>query len=194
MKSVRVSAAMLRQEFHPCEPGYIKTVCHAKCCDAPTRPSGMLVSIHESEQWRIERNGGIVAGGLLQPADGERGCQFKDRGTCLCKLHGTDDKPFGCIASPFTLNKSDTLIVRNRYRMLPCYKAAGAQPAYITHRKSLDEIFGRAEAERICRELTAPAPPLAIDAEMPDRIYRMLKDNDATKNGCDDERARTVRP
>jgi hypothetical protein len=99
----------------------------------------------------------------------------------MCGLHGTSDKPFGCIASPFTLNANDTMIVRNRYRALKCFKAEGAIEAYKAHAGSLRRIFGEEEAARITAHLDAGGGDL--EATMPHQSYRMLHDNDAAKHG-----------
>ena len=79
-----------------------------------------MITIHPSEQAAIEGLGGRVIDGLLQPKTGCRKCPFKTP-EHLCGIHFSGSKPFGCIASPFTLNANDTLIVRNRYRLLKCY-------------------------------------------------------------------------
>lgn len=182
--SVRVSAAMLRQEFHGCEPDYIRDVCHGRCCrsESSATGNGILVTIHPSEEAAIEASGGVVVDGLLQPTEGERKCPFQhDEG--LCGLHGSEAKPFGCIASPFTLNKNGTLIVRNRYRTLSCFKDLredGTQlPAYIAFRASLDLIFGQEKAQEISDHLEQGGGDLIM--EMPQESYRKLVDNDAIK-------------
>ena len=179
-RRVKVSAAMLRQTFHPCTPEFIEDTCQASCCQSSVAPSGIIVTIHPSEQAAIEARGGRVIDGLLLPKTGQKKCPFKtDRE--LCGLHGTGAKPFGCIASPFTLNPHNTLIVRNRYRALRCYKAPGAVPAYVAHRGSLDLIFGAAEAERIVAHLESGGGDLF--AVMPEDCYQKLVDNDAIKHG-----------
>lgn len=191
---VLVSVASCWQRFHGCDPEYIRDVCHGRCCDAPSRPGGTLITIHHSEQAAIEAAGGTVRDGLLV-TDGV--CTFKREG--LCSLHFTPDKPFGCIASPFTLSPGGkTLIVRNRYRMLPCYATtaarrgedvAGYPPAYVAFRASLDLVLGVDTATWLCDTLDlhgdpkAPgyAGPEAWSVEMPVESYRRLADNDATK-------------
>jgi len=80
-----------------------------------------LITIHPTEQTTIEARGVVVENGLLQPRTGEKKCPFKTE-ACLCELHHTPDKPFGCVASPFTLTRAGTLIVRNRYKLLKCYE------------------------------------------------------------------------
>jgi len=173
---VRVSAAMLRQQFHECEPGYIASVCHGACCQSSGRAGGTLITIHPQEEAAIALRGGVVREGILQPQAGK--CPFK-QGDGLCGLHGTVDKPFGCIASPFTLNTKGTLIVRNRYRCLRCYKAEPCLPAYKTFRASLNLLFGDAEAERIVAHLEAGGGDL--DTQMPSGHYQILRDNDEVK-------------
>jgi DNA modification methylase len=175
---VKVSAAMARLRFNGCDPEYIRTTCHARCCESSTAPSGTIITIHPSEREAIERRGGVVEAGLLQPV--KRRCPFKTAAN-LCGLHGSEDKPFGCIASPFTLNRNGTLIVRNRYRLLRCYDDGRRLPAYVAFRASLDLIFGLAEAARICGHLEAGGGDLM--AEISERSYRLLIDNDDIKRG-----------
>jgi hypothetical protein len=175
----KVSAASARLMFTECGPACIEqNGCLGKCCDAPTRPSGCMVTVHATERPRIEALGAVVEGGFIQPRAGERGCPFKVDG--LCSLHATAEKPFGCVASPFTLNKSGTLIVRNRYKMLPCYRGSGAKaPAYQVFRSSLDLIFGAQEAARVCAHLEGGGGD--IYAEIPAANYAILTDNDQAK-------------
>lgn len=170
---ITVSGKMLRQQFHPCEADYIRTVCQGRCCQGS---KGILVVVHKTEQVRIEELGAVVENGLIVPDD--RGlCSFKsDEG--FCKIHGRE-KPFGCQASPFTLNKAGTLIVRNRYRVLRCYKCEGALPAYQAHRWSLESIFGVEEALRIA--LLAEQGADKFTAHIGLLEYQMLIDNDLAK-------------
>jgi hypothetical protein len=180
---VKISAAQARQRFHGCAPDYIRDVCHGACCRSSTAPTGIMVTIHPTEEAAITARGARVDHGLLQPRDGERRCPFQT-GEHLCGLHGTPDKPFGCIASPFTLNRAGTLIVRNRYRLLKCYKDdrdGPAPPAYQAFRSSLNLIFGDDEAQRITDHLDDGGGDLY--AAMPVESYRRLRDNDAIKHG-----------
>ena len=120
-----------------------------------------------------------MEGGFLQPKPGGRGCPFKVDG--LCGLHFTPDKPFGCIASPFTLNKNDTLIVRNRYKMLPCYRGPAAkEPAYKAFASSLELLFGVDEAQIISLLLDKGSGD--IETVIPLENYKRLKDNDEAKH------------
>jgi hypothetical protein len=184
-RPVKISAAMMQQPFHGCTPEFIRDVCQGRCCRSPGAKTGTgtMITIHPSEVRRVERAGGVVVDGLLLPRVGERQCPFQD-GDYLCGLHGTAAKPFGCIASPFTLNENDTLIVRNRYRMLPCYKTEGAPPAYKAFFDSLRLIFGQDAANDIDRELDSQAKWSRSEdfaVLMPERSYRMLKENDGIK-------------
>lgn len=179
---VRVSVASAWQRWHGCTPEYIASTCKARCCDAPTRPEGTLVTIHPSEAAAICSRGGTVADGRLVTP--ERRCTFKTDAN-LCALHGTGDKPFGCIASPFTLNRADCLIVRNRYRRLICFDAEPRLPAFVAFRASLDLIFGDDEAAAIVRMLEwwrgRPDEPRFLHALMPRRSYDILRWNDEAK-------------
>ena len=172
---VTVSGPMLRQQFQPCEPEYIKHNCLGRCCEGSNGQT--LITVHQSEASRIAALGGTIEGGFLKAIDGK--CPFKaDDG--LCKLHG-QDKPFGCKASPFTLNDRGTLIVRNRYRCLRCYKTLFAVPAYEAHAWSLAQIFGDKEAARIAA--LAAGGEDKIDASISHNNYQMLRDNDDAKHG-----------
>lgn len=173
---VRVSGKMLRQEFHPCSPEYITSTCKGRCCQGS---NGILVTVHPSEVDRIEALGAEVRDGLLV-ADSRGLCPFKtDEG--FCSIHG-EEKPFGCKASPFTLNKNSLLIVRNRYRLLRCAKGAGRVPAYEAHRWSLEQVFGVEEAARVADACAAGEDEIL--ATMPTEQYRMLVDNDRIKRGA----------
>lgn len=177
-RRIKISAASARQRFHGCDPEYIRDVCHASCCRSSTAEGGALVTIHPSEEEKIRAAGGRVRHGLLVV---ESGCTFQKK-SGLCGLHGTDAKPFGCIASPFTLNSNDTLIVRNRYRTLKCYEDGDdPQPAYKAFAASLRLICGEVLAERIGRHLDLGGGDL--DVEIPADAYAKLKDNDAIKRG-----------
>ena len=185
---VTISPTQLLQKFHGCTPEYIKNVCHSSCCNAPTKPTGVFIAITSREQHKIEARGGVVTDGLLQPRAGERVCPFKDE-NYLCGLHFTEDKPLGCIASPFTLTSRDTLIVRNRYRLLKCYKDdrdGPAPPAYIAFRASLDILFGKFESQRIVNIMDRGMVD-KFEGNMLDYPYQSLKDNTHTRTEATDD-------
>ena len=171
---ISVSGKMLRQEFHPCIPDYIKNVCGGRCCEGG---DAISVIVHPTEQAKFVKKGAEIVDGYIQPDD--RGlCPFKsDDG--FCRTH--EDKPIGCASSPFTFTNKGTLIVRNRYRALGCYKCElGKRPAYISHRWSLDHILGAAESARICAlaESGADIMPATMDAG----IAGALADNHNRRN------------
>lgn len=174
---VKVSSAMARLPFNGCEPEYIRTTCHAACCHSTTHPSGTMITIHPSEEDAIKSLGGIVRDGFLQAVN--KRCPFKQHGSELCGLHNTQHKPFGCISSPFTINDRNTLIVRNRYKLLKCYNDGNRLPAYIAFRASLDLLFGTTESARICASLDSGGGDLT--AYMPIANWRKLRENDAVK-------------
>jgi hypothetical protein len=168
---VRVSAASARQRFHGCEVGYIRDVCHAACCRSSTSPTGTRIALMPWEADRERARGLTVIDGELQPRDGERRCPHQG-GTGLCGLHGTGDKPFGCIASPFVLTSKDTLVVRNRYRLLKCYRD-GDLPAYRAFATSLIVLFGYDGADRITAHLDAGGGD--IETIMPEAAYLAIR-------------------
>lgn len=153
MIPVKVSSASMRQLFRPCDPVFIADVCHASCCRSTTDPTGIAVTVTDTaEADRIEREGATVDRVTLRIEPVRRRCPFQDPTTHLCDLHD-GRQPFGCIASPFTLSKRDTLIVRNRYRMLKCYRAEGAIPAYLAHPLALATILGGEQATALREHL-----------------------------------------
>ena len=144
MQKVKISSAMARHPFHGCELGYIKNVCKGACCKSSTK--GAIVHILEKEKSKFSKVG-IDENNLLKTKNNK--CPYQNE-YGLCDTH--KDKPFGCIASPFTLNKNNTLIIRNRYRLLKCYKD-GNVPAYRAFYDSLKIIFGETKANIIKKHL-----------------------------------------
>jgi len=130
---ITISSKWLRHRF-PCTKKYIERHCHGRCCQG----SGKLLISLLPEEETIQRNLGcnVDEGFLLS---GEKVCPHKSN-TGLCGLHWLPAKPFGCIASPFTINKNDTLIVRHRYSMFKCH--GKGRYAYKTFSASLNLLFG----------------------------------------------------
>ena len=62
---VEVSCASAWQRFHGCDEDYIRQVCHGRCCTAPGRPGGAIVTITDAEQAGIEGLGGRVQAGRV---------------------------------------------------------------------------------------------------------------------------------
>ena len=176
---VKISAKMMRLRFNGCDPDYILTTCHGACCRSPSSPTGVMVTIHPSEIFKIAAYGVKVVDQFVQPRPGEHQCPFQHNETHLCNLHTTPDKPFGCIASPFTINKNGTMVVRHRYISLKCYNDGKKIPAYKAFRASLDLIFGKEEATRIVTKLDEGANDFV--ARMSADSYEKLKSNDVAK-------------
>jgi len=173
--SIKISAKSVRQLFKGCTQEYITKVCKGKCCEG----SGELsVAISEREKNGIEELGAEVKGGLIV-ADKRGKCPFK-RPDGLCGLHGTVRKPIGCRASPFTLNKNNTLIVRNRYRLMRCYKG-GTVPAYKAYSESLVALFGSDIAAEITTHLDGGGGDIV--KEMPMYVYQSLAENAIVRKG-----------
>jgi DNA modification methylase len=141
---IKVSAKSARELWNGCQVDYITGTCHGRCCQAGD--GSIHIPILPEEEKTIQAAGGKVIDGMLQGKEGG-GCTFQENG--LCKLHLSGTKPFACTLSPFTLNKSNTLIVKNRNRKLICYKKEPNQMTYKAYSTSLINMFGQEEAARI---------------------------------------------
>lgn len=175
---IKVSAKSARLNFLECGPACIDKGCIAKCCDAPTREEGMLVTVLKDEQQGVFHEGmkqgfrPAFKDDLLQPKQGTRGCPFKGADH-LCTLHNTPNKPFGCIVSPFMLNTKGTLTVRNRYKMLPCYDREKGKPAYKVFESSLRLLFSDEAIVRLLRHLNRGGGDIFLDVTVD--VYKKLK-------------------
>ena len=151
--AVKVSAASMRLKFMPCVPEYITTRCNGRCCQSAQY--GHLIAASPDERaalteafgWQWE-GGFLVCEGKACPAKQENG---------LCGIHYSGIKPISCWAAPFMLNTSGTLVIRNRHKMLVCYKDEGGEPVYQCRRDSLEMLFGKEETDRMCMLLDAGA-------------------------------------
>lgn len=165
---VKISIAWMLQKFR-CDVDYISSVCHGRCCEGSGK---VLISLlPEEEVWQSD-NGFKVAKCLLLPDSRTHKCPHKTV-VGLCSLHGTPNKPFGCIASPFTINKNDTLIIRYRYISLRCHNADRGEPAYKTFKPSLVMLFGEQEYHRIIKIIQYKGNDAV--SWMPVENYRKLK-------------------
>jgi len=173
---VKISVKSLKQRFQVCEPNYIKKVCHGRCCEGS---AGLMVTIHETEKARFEEMGIAVENGFIKDTCGVCPLKADD----LCTVH--EEKPFGCKASPFTLNKNGTLIIRNRYRLLRCYNTPDSIHAYEAHRWSLVQIFGEEEVNRLVAAIRAGET--TFTAKITELKYKMLVDNDHAKRNVADK-------
>lgn len=176
MIEIKISYKYANQKFNGCDPEYIKNVCHASCCQSTTSKNGTMITIHPSENIKIKKIGGKIKNGFLEPIN--KKCPFKTDDH-LCGLHLSENKPFGCIASPFTLNKNNTLIIRNRYRLLKCYNDGKKIPAFLAFKSSLDLLFGLEESNRIVNHLKNNNSDLI--AYMSVEKYKILIENDSIK-------------
>ena len=175
-KQIKISNKMMRQRFHDCNLDYIKNTCKGRCCQGNKT---LLVTIHPSEQNFFEQLGAKIDENSFIIPDSRGLCPFKQNdGTC--GIHTR--KPFGCAASPFTLNSKDTLIIRNRYRLMPCYKERKKIPAYKAHQESLRKILGDENTDYLTKYLDEGGEK-DILLNIPYSNYRRLKDNDQFKKG-----------
>jgi DNA modification methylase len=176
-KKIKISPAYLKRMFHPCTENFIKNICFAKCCESSDKNKGVIVPIYLTEQEKIIKLGGGIVDNLLTPNENNK-CPFK-RNDNLCSLHDNNNKPFGCIISPFTINNNDTLIVRNRYRLLKCYKVKeGKLPIYETHKQSLQFLFGNVQTDKIIKYIKDGIYDHDLYCEIDHEKYDILKWND----------------
>jgi methylase of polypeptide subunit release factors len=177
---IKVSAKCARLAFTQCGPDCIEqNGCKGNCCISKGKPGDCFVTVHPDEQKRVEAAGAVVEGGLIVVPPGTRGCPFQAP-TGLCKLFNKPARPFGCIASPFTLNKNGTLIVRNRYTVLPCHMGKGQKDyAYRVFRSSLDLILGKDESKRVVAHFDNGGGD--CNAMISRATFNILADNDQIK-------------
>jgi hypothetical protein len=171
-QSVKISSKWARHLFR-CDADYIKSNCYGRCCEGK---DGTLISLLPDEERRFREDGHAVEGGLLMASPETGKCPFKTE-VGFCSLHGTERKPFGCVASPFTLNDNDTLILRRRYAMFKCH--GSGEPAYVVFRNSLDIIFGIELAAEICGKLVGGSGDFVVS--LPSNKYDSLKYLDGIK-------------
>lgn len=176
MIKVKVNLDAMQQMFHACTPDFIRDVCQARCCRSSTDPTGIAVVVAPDEARRLRVLGATVDDETGRIAPVNRRCFFQSPETHGCSLHETPDKPRGCIISPFTINANNTLIVRNRYRLLPCFKAEGAHPVYRSHYLSLVTMFGLEQAKHLADAASGRyGQGDAIYLEMSDQIADELR-------------------
>lgn len=158
---VTVSAKAARLEFQGCGAAYIRDVCHGRCCWV-SKDGRDLTTIYVEPDQRLPLTVlGAAFGpdGVLVPrADGR--CRFQGPDG-LCAVHpqtapgGEPVKPRSCWVSPWTLTPSGRLVVRNRYKLLRCYRAEPRLPAYRAFRSGLVMLFGEAETVRLTAHFDA---------------------------------------
>jgi len=162
---IKISTKCLRHHFN-CTEEFITTVCKGRCCQGSKR---ILVSLLPQEQKWHESQGHKVIDGVLQAHNNKR-CHHREENG-FCSLHGTPNKPFGCIASPFILNKKNTLVIRHRYFMFKCH--GYGEYAYKVFKASLDLLFGEKESDRIYTAMELGADDFY--ALMPIETYKKVK-------------------
>jgi len=156
----------MRQPFDGCEEGFVRDVCHGACC-VPGPKGGALERITIA----------MIGAGTHYRS----GADIVMSRECLCPhftadyhcgMHGSPDKPWDCVVAPFTLSSNNLLGVYNRYRLLPCFKAGRALPAYEAFRTSLVTLFGEAEADRV--SFLAATGTGIFEAQITEEVYRTV--------------------
>lgn len=143
---IKISKKWLTKKF-PCSYNYIINNCKGRCCGIVGK---IMISLLPKEEIWHKKNGFNTLNGFLLPDKIINQCPYKLL-SGLCKLHNTEFKPFGCIASPFTLNNKNTLIIRYRYSRLKCFDTGDY--AYNIFKKSLILLFGLQETINIINQV-----------------------------------------
>lgn len=191
---IKISVKWLQKLFN-CTQEFIESTCKGMCCEGGTK---ILVSVLPEEE-HFHTACGVVDGKLKATENGK--CPYKAE-SGLCNVHGTPSKPFGCLVSPFTINKKGTLVVRHRYIMMKCY--GQGEPAYKTFKSSLIALFGEEETNKIITAIEQNQED--VTANIDDELYGKLryldglkvdkKEDDqiseATTDGTDDAAPATV--
>ncbi len=177
-RNVVISAKTMRLEFNGCDPEFIQGTCKGRCCWVSSNPRGTTIHVEPDEAAALQALGveidfestlvTVVKPGCRTPR-----CFFQCVATGMCEIHGKG-KPRSCYQSPFMLSKRDRLVIRNRYKMLPCYRAAPRLPVYRAFSSGLTLLFGAAEAARITAHLDGGGGD--CDAAMLEERYHFLKE------------------
>ena len=173
---IKISRKWLTKRFC-CSYDYIINNCKGRCCEGTNKI--MVSLLPEEEKWH-KKNGFGVLNGFLLPDKITKKCPHK-LPTGLCSLHNTEFKPFGCIASPLTLNSKNTLIIRYRYSRLKCYGTGDY--AYNTFKESLILLFGLQETANIIYQIENYHNDIFANMDMD--IYNKLKYLDSLKKSFD---------
>lgn len=160
---VRIGERNARLEFQGCSPDYIRDVCHGRCCwtvGADRRISTTFYVEPDQRQEIVARGGEISPAGVVSTSACGGRCTFQGA-SGLCGLHsersasGGPVKPRSCTVSPWSLTSGGSLIIRNRYKLLRCYRAEPRVPAYLAFRSGLETLFGPDETARIVAHFDA---------------------------------------
>lgn len=168
---VKISSRWMRHKFN-CTEAFILNNCHGRCCEGTGK---VVVSLLPEEEAWHRSQGLVVIEGRLWARAGK--CPHKET-SGFCSIHGTQ-KPFGCIASPFTLNRAGTLIIRHRYSRLKCHGEGEA--AYRTFRASLVLLFGPVKMAIITTHLDKGSDDFIVN--MDDDIAEKVRYLDSVKAG-----------
>jgi hypothetical protein len=144
---IKISRKWLTTKF-VCNPDFIANNCKGRCCDGSRKTT--LISLLPEEEDYHRSLGMLVEDSKICANEETKKCPHKKENG-LCGLHVPGNKPFGCTVSPFKVNTNNTLILRHRYILMPCFKYAkekdvgqdGVDYAYNIFREGLIKIFGK---------------------------------------------------
>ena len=152
-----VSAKFARQRFL-CEPEYIGGRCRGSCC---TR---RFVLLTDRDSMFVKKYGKLLSvdGGVIKRSGDV--CPFLDGGG-VCRLIGTEFRPFLCGAAPFLLSSGGKLVINNSYMLRRCRVRIGkdgGEFAYRVFADALKLIFGERVANILFAHLDGGGGDIAL--------------------------------
>jgi len=138
-------------------------------------PQGTLVFVEDTQREGIRKAGGKFDKRGIIKTNKLKQCRFQHKDG-FCELHAPGLKPLSCFISPFMLNKNDTLLIRNRYKLLKCYNAGAKLPAYKAFRSGIESMFGYSRAKKFIDKVMTEKSDFYYEIE--DWIYNLMKNID----------------
>ena len=179
---VVISEKCARWEFQGCSEDYIRGTCNGRCCWTTDEKGKTYTLIHveEDQKEAIKKQGGCFRDDDIIQTGEDGKCVFQDKISGLCDLHcqqkedGESLKPRSCFISPWILSKNNRLIIRNRYKLLRCFKTEPKIQAYIAFASGLKMLFGDNEYDKIYAHFNNGGGDYA--AKIPSARANLVKD------------------
>jgi len=169
MVECSISVKTFKNTWHGCDPGWICSDdgCAGKCCQPGGK--GATVVVTDDEAKRLRKRGIAIKNGAIDLGDG-RYCPCQDEDG-LCKLHKTGDKPLTCVTEPLKVLSNGTIVVRDRFFLLKCFKVGG-MPGYKAWEGAFKRLFGDSQTKRIQKEIEAGADK--VTAKMDAKLFETM--------------------
>lgn len=151
---IKISNKWLKKKFN-CTKDFIINNCHGRCCwgygfrDGCFNNKDVFMVLLPQEKEKLLKLFPINEN-IKYTVKDNKNCFFQDE-SGLCKLHGTEEKPSGCLFTPFAINKNNTLIIHRRGICFKCFNQG--EPAYIIFKDGLTKLFGEQQYKFIKQQL-----------------------------------------